>query len=55
MKLLVNALLPTLSVAFKRVNILFDEKIVKISADEIAVDDDVEMLDAKGMIILPGG
>jgi len=55
MKLLTNALLPTLSAAFKRVNVLFEDKIIKISADEIAIDEDVEVIDAQGMIILPGG
>lgn len=55
MKLLINALLPTASTAFKRVNVLFNEKFVKFSTDELKVDDEVEIIDANGWIILPGG
>jgi len=55
MKLIINVSLPTSSAAFKKVNMLFDEKIIKISADDIACEEDVEMIDAKGLILLPGG
>lgn len=55
MKLLTNALLPTSSTAFKRVNVLFNDKFVKFSQDEIRVEDEVELIDAKGQILLPGG
>lgn len=55
MKLLINALLPTASTAFKRVNVLFNERFLKFSTDELKVDDEVEIIDAKGWIILPGG
>jgi hypothetical protein len=54
MKLFTNALLPTSSTAFKRVNVLFDERIVKISADEIATEEPPELIDLKGNILLPG-
>lgn len=55
MKLLINVSLPTSSTALKRVNVLFDNKIVKVSADEITYDDELETIDAKGLILLPGG
>jgi len=55
MKLLINALLPTSSTAFKRVNVLFSDKFIKFSPDEIKVEDEVEMIDAQGSILLPGG
>ena len=54
MKILSNVSLPTLSNALKRVNILFEDKIIKVSADEIITDEDVEVIDGKGLIILPG-
>jgi len=54
MKLFTNASLPTGSSAFKRVNILFDEKIIKISTDEIITEDEPEIIDLKGKILLPG-
>lgn len=54
MKLFTNALLPTSSTAFKRVNVLFDEKIVKISADEIVSEETPTVIDLRGMILLPG-
>lgn len=55
MKLLQNVSLPTSSTAFKRVNILFDEQIIKISADEIPFEEGTEIIDGKGLVILPGG
>ncbi len=54
MKLFANAALPTSSVALKRVNVLFDETIIKISADEILSEDITEIIDLKGNILLPG-
>ena len=54
MKLFVNASLPTSSTALKRVNILFDEKIRKISVDEIETEEELEIIDLKGRILLPG-
>jgi hypothetical protein len=54
MKLFTNASLPTSSTAFKRVNVLFDEKIARISHDEIQSDDISEVIDLKGNILLPG-
>nr|MBP7310138.1 amidohydrolase family protein [Candidatus Cloacimonadota bacterium] len=55
MKLLINALLPTSSTALRRVNMLFDEKIIKVSTDEIDAPDETEVIDAQGLILLPGG
>ncbi|MDD2228549.1 MAG: amidohydrolase family protein [Candidatus Cloacimonetes bacterium] len=55
MKLIINVSLPTSSAAFKKINMLFDEKIIKISADDITYEEDVEIIDAKGLILLPGG
>ncbi|MDP2172225.1 MAG: amidohydrolase family protein [Candidatus Cloacimonadaceae bacterium] len=55
MKLFINASLPTASAALKRVNLLFDETIVKISADDIATEESPEIIDLKGKILLPGG
>jgi hypothetical protein len=55
MKIFQNASLPTSSNAFKRVNVLFDDKIIKISADEIASEEPLEVIDLKGKILLPGG
>lgn len=54
MKLFVNASLPTSSSAFKHVNLLFDEQIVKISTDEISTEEQPEIIDLKGKILLPG-
>ena len=54
MKLFVNAMLPTTSTALKRVNVLFEEKIVKISADEIPCEETPEVIDLQGKILLPG-
>ena len=54
MKLFVNASLPTSSTALKRVNILFDETIKKISVDEIETEEELEIIDLKGRILLPG-
>jgi allantoinase len=55
MKLLTNVSLPTSSNALKRVNVLFDKKIVKVSTDEIMYEDELEVIDAKGLVLLPGG
>lgn len=55
MKLLTNALLPTSSTAMRKVNMLFDEKIIKISQDEIVPEEPCETIDAEGLILLPGG
>ncbi len=54
MKLFINASLPTSSNALKRVNVLFDEKIIKISADEISHEEEPEIIDLKGKVLLPG-
>jgi len=54
MKLFVNASLPTSSSALKKVNILFDEQIIKISTDEIISEEEPEIIDLKGRILLPG-
>ncbi len=54
MKLFTNASLPTASAALKRVNVLFEEKILKISADEIPCEETPEVIDLKGKILLPG-
>ncbi|MDD4309384.1 MAG: amidohydrolase family protein [Candidatus Cloacimonetes bacterium] len=54
MKIITNVSLPTLSAALKRVNILFDEKIIKVSADEIITEEEYETIDGKGLVILPG-
>jgi len=55
MKLFTNVSLPTTSAAFKRVNVLFNETIIKISSDEIQSDELPEVIDLKGKILLPGG
>ncbi len=54
MKLFTNVSLPTSSAAFKRVNVLFNETIIKISSDEIQSDELTEIIDLKGKILLPG-
>ncbi|MCK9556633.1 MAG: amidohydrolase family protein [Candidatus Cloacimonetes bacterium] len=54
MKLFINASLPTSSSALKKVNVLFQDKILKISADEIACEEDHEIIDLKGKVLLPG-
>ena len=54
MKLFTNAMLPTSSNALKRVNVLFDEKILKVSHDEIVTEDSPELIDLEGAILLPG-
>lgn len=54
MKLFINASLPTSSAAMKRVNVLFDKQIIKISADDIHSEEDPEIIDLKGKILLPG-
>lgn len=54
MKLFINASLPTSSSAFKKVNILFDEKIQKITTNPIELEEPIEETDLSGKIILPG-
>jgi len=54
MKLIINASLPTSSAALKRVNVLFDNTIHKISADEITYDGALEVIDLGGKVLLPG-
>lgn len=54
MKLFINASLPTSSHALKRVNILFNEEIIKISTDEIITEEELEIIDLRGKILLPG-
>lgn len=54
MKLFTNASLPTSSTAFKKVNVLFDETIHKISANHIETEEPCEVIDLGGKIILPG-
>lgn len=54
MKLFINASLPTSSAALKRVNMLFDQQIKKISADDIETEEEPEIIDLKGRILLPG-
>lgn len=49
-----NASLPTSSNALKRVNVLFDSKIIKISADPIISEEDPIVIDLKGKVLLPG-
>jgi len=55
MKLLKSVSLPTSSTALKRVNVLFEDKIIKLFTDDIEVEEDVEIIDAKGLLMLPGG
>ena len=54
MKLFINASLPTSSTAMKKVNVLFDKQIHKISADEIVCEEEALVIDLKGKILLPG-
>lgn len=54
MKLFENASLPTSSNALKRVNVLFDKQIIKISPDSISSEEEPEVIDLKGKILLPG-
>lgn len=54
MKLFENASLPTSSNALKRVNVLFDTKIIKIAVDTIVTEEEPEIIDLKGKILLPG-
>jgi len=54
MKLFTNASLPTSSTAFKKVNILFDDIIRKITPNPIEPEEPVEVIDLAGKIILPG-
>lgn len=54
MKKFINAALPTSSNALRKVEILFDEKIVKISTDEIITDEPIELIDLEGAMVLPG-
>ncbi len=54
MKKFINASLPTSSTAFRKVEILFDDKIRKISTDEIETEEPVELIDLEGALVLPG-
>lgn len=54
MKLFKNALLPTSSMALKKVNILFEDKIIKISNTEIEMEEPIVEIDLSGRIVLPG-
>jgi len=54
MKKFINASLPTSSTAFRKVEILFDDKIRKISTDEIVTEEPVELIDLEGALVLPG-
>lgn len=54
MKLFKNAYLPTSSSALKKVNILFDQQIIKISKDDISTEEPVEEIDLEGALLLPG-
>lgn len=54
MKLFINASLPTSSAAMKRVNVLFDRQIIKISQDDITSEEEPQVIDLKGKILLPG-
>ena len=54
MKLFTNVSLPTSSAALKRVNVLFEDKILKISPDPIESEEVSQVIDLKGMILLPG-
>jgi len=54
MKLFENASLPTSSNALKRVNVLFDTHILKISADPIESEEEPQRIDLKGKVLLPG-
>lgn len=55
MRLFINAALPTSSTALKRVNVLFDETIIKITPEVIASEEIAETTDLQGKILLPGG
>jgi len=50
MKLFTNASLPTSSTAFKKVNILFDDIIRKITPNPIEPEEPVEVIDLAGKI-----
>lgn len=54
MKLFENASLPTSSNALKRVNVLFDTRIIKMSNDPIITEEEPEIIDLKGKVLLPG-
>lgn len=54
MKLFKHVLLPTSSMALKKVNVLFDEQIIKISNSEIEIEEPHEEIDLAGRILLPG-
>lgn len=54
MKLLKSVSLPTSSAALKKVNVLFEDKILKFSTEDIEVEEDVEVIEAKGLLMLPG-
>lgn len=54
MKLFLNATIPTSSAALKRVNVLFDQTIIKISKELIETEEPVETIDLEGKLLLPG-
>ncbi|MCB5229454.1 MAG: amidohydrolase family protein [Candidatus Cloacimonetes bacterium] len=54
MKLFINALLPTSSAAFKKVHLLFDETIHKVSVQPLELEEPYEEIDLGGKIVLPG-
>ncbi len=54
MKLFVNAYIPTTSAALKKVNVLFDKTIIKISKETIETEEPAEVIDLEGKLLLPG-
>lgn len=53
-KLITNAYIPTKSAALKKVNILFDSKVIRISQDDIVTEETPEIIDLMGNLLLPG-
>jgi len=53
-KLFTNAYIPTKSAALKKVNVLFDRRIIKISQDEIITEENPEIINLNGRLLLPG-
>lgn len=53
-KLIANAYIPTKSAALKKVNVLFDHRIIKITQDDIVTEDVAEIIDLEGKMLLPG-
>ncbi len=54
MKLIRNVYLPKSNKKLKPMNVLFDDKIVKITNEEIEDEQIEEIIDAEGMYLLPG-